>query len=569
MNRYIALILLIVVFILPLHAQETIPEIGSDTETGIGVVSDEFAPEEMELVIPTILLEVEEEKLALIEAPLPGDEERTLATLILPLPDAPELKVSPLEVDTPGFIDLSSIISSPAVSEDEEQEGKDFYSTGLIGGGSGSRILGDITLYKLGKSPRFQIQFFHGGVGAFVGHDAGEGFSINHEKLSGSIELENETNFSETDIKYDELSLGLQGNPDYSSMTLREFFFDTQFKSYLWDSFGLKGGILFDSVDQWLSGATPPRFSGMTLAPEAAVFYENDIVDLELEASYKWDSIGITNNSSSHLHGISGHLKAEMELSGGIDIIGDAGIFWEPGALPLYPLLLTLQGEPSGTLFFYSSLEMVAEQPSMVKLWRLYPWLKPETLTGGALDISPLTGWRGVVHGRFIPFSFVTLNGEVSYKYYDNGFIPLVTDGDGLSPLSRGEINALFSEVSLDFILPYSLGVSAGWRGQLIFDGDPFEPTHRINGELSWLPGEMYGASLSGKLDIYGMKQPVFTTQWVPEVGFSGYISITNGIQLMVEGEDLLSPLLGSGRLVWDNYEDTGFALTFKLGISL
>ena len=540
-----------------------------DTGEDAGNINQAPSSDEMEIVIPTILLEVEEEKLALIEAPLPGDEDRELSDFVLSLPDVPDLEVSPLQVEASEFLDLSSLVMG-GDSEGTDAEDRDswFFSTGLIGGGTGSRVLGDIVLYKLGPSPRFQLQFYHEGQDSFGGHLAGEGYFINDNRLSGNLEIEKNNIDTEIELEYKENEMGLQEQTVFSSMTLRHYTVNGNLNWKLSELFDLQGGCLFTVSDQWLSGTNPPGYSGFTFNPALSLGMNTSFSDLELTAGYRWENAGADGDADTNIHGISALFSAESRLSSGIDLSGNAGVLWIPGNLPEYSGELKIQGEP-GNFFIYSIFSRIAREVSMKSLWDEYPWIKPLNSSGDSLDLAPLLGWSGLFYLRFNPSGDLSLDTEIEYRYLENGFIPSLTESDGLSSISRGEINSLFTAFSLDWNFLGDITLSAGWKGQIYFDQEPMDPLHSVTGEISWDPGETFGGSVFGKYDIYGENQSLFTDSRIPEIGFKGFIGITEGIRFILEGDDLFSPLLDSGRLVWDNYEDTGFAVTMKLGISL
>ncbi len=567
MSRILILYTFIFFLFLPLGAQEALDsmEVSPLLETSVTEV-EALAPGDPELIVPTILLEVEEEQLSLLEAPLPGDEDSVFSALTLPLPDAPDLVISPLELEVPGPSPQS--ISLPLADTEEKREY--FFSEGLIGGGNSSHILGNIVLYKLGDDPRFELQFFHEGLNGFSGHQAGEGYSFRREILSGTLEFEKNGFYSDTGLIYNETSLGLQDQSGFSDLTLRKYSLDTSLEAAVTGVWSLQGQVYAGAADQWLSGDNPPRFSGVSISPVGSLLYDSGNLDFDFSVKYIWENLSMVDVDSTDLHEFRAAARLKRELPKGLSLSGDLGVVWEPGVLLDFPASVTFQGDSGHRFFFHFSAARVVEHISIADIWDKYIYLKPGDTNGDIDVLSPLVGWTGNLQGRWTPFDNLSLEAGTEYRYLENGIIPLSSDTDGLYPFQRGELNNFSASLSGQLEASGPFVLKAGWKGQLFLDPDPLVPLHRIEGAFSWLPSRgAAGASIIGSLDIYSETQELFTTQWIPRIGFSGFYRLSPGIRLIIDGEDLLAPLLDSGRQIWDKYNDIGFEVTLKVGISL
>ncbi|TFH04114.1 MAG: hypothetical protein E4H09_04110, partial [Spirochaetales bacterium] len=134
-------------------------------------------PTDTDIMIPDLLLKVEELTVDDVQAVLPPEGALALGQISIPLPAAGDLTVdeSAFTVPLPG-----AAVAGPGSTSS-------FFSSGRLGAGSVNHIVGDLSLYKLGESPRFRVEFAHEGLDGYQFQDAGTGFFSSTNTVSGWI----------------------------------------------------------------------------------------------------------------------------------------------------------------------------------------------------------------------------------------------------------------------------------------------------------------------------------------------------------------------------------------------
>ena len=116
---------------------------------GFSLFSQSTEPEEVSLELPPLILEIADIETEQIEAFLPTEEEVSpLISIILP-------EAGALRFDD----NLFSMMVQDTYNAPQRENA--FFSEGAIGVGTRNHILGDITLYKVGSQPRFNLRFYH------------------------------------------------------------------------------------------------------------------------------------------------------------------------------------------------------------------------------------------------------------------------------------------------------------------------------------------------------------------------------------------------------------------------
>ena len=181
----------------PVVAQEGSPSVGP---------SD---PDETEIVVPELVLEVEEIELQQVTAVLPEEGELALGQVSIPLPGADELEIADdaFSVPLPGAMPAAETTS--------------VFSSGRLGAGSANHIVGELSLFKLGADPRFRLRFSHEGLDGYQFNEAGTGYFSSSNVLDGWFAGGDDRLRAEAEAAFSEKVDGLQGQSDYYSAGLR------------------------------------------------------------------------------------------------------------------------------------------------------------------------------------------------------------------------------------------------------------------------------------------------------------------------------------------------------------
>jgi hypothetical protein len=110
------------------------------------------------------------------------------------------------------------------------------------------------------------------------------------------------------------------------------------------------------------------------------------------------------------------------------------------------------------------------------------------------------------------------------------------------------------------YYLGENMTLEAGWQGQLMDELQPLRPEHLIQGGLTY-SNRNTGFETSFKGD--------FEIGELPEMRVQMSYLLSKGINLVLEGNDLLAPFYEDGRPWWGEYEQRGLNVTLKTEISL
>ena len=526
---------------------------------------EDLSPEAPELILPTILLEIQEEDVTLMEAPLPSESDASFSALELPLPEPEDLQVADITIDAPPGLDQPGRTGAG-------QPASTFFGEGLIGAGSGNHILGDLTLYKLGEDPRFQIRFLHEGRDGFGGHAAGEGFSLREENLGGTVETDGERVQSRTTLSYRETARGLQGqSASYSDLTGRDIRGETALEyrvSPFW-SFLTRARVA--SSNNWLSGPVSDGYSELLIHPRLGLAFYPRWAELTFLGGYRYQDLTAGGTGLDPSQMLEAELAFSSDLPGGWALSGSGGVAWEPDRFLKYPFQLALSRD-SGRVFNFSLQGgYLLSDEGLGTLWESYPFLKPVTTVGDPDVFQGLRGWEVLFNGRITPGTGFSFLGGVSWHLWENALLAGTVDpADGLYPFDRGELQNGEVNLGAEWELFPGLVLRGSWAGQVFLERDLLRPADTVAAEAVWYDsGDRGSVTARAEWGFYGADQVMFRNTALPRLGFSGYYRITQGVRVVLEGEDLLAPLLEEGRFLWDNYEDTGASVSLKIGISL
>ncbi|MEW5817633.1 MAG: hypothetical protein AB1798_19845, partial [Spirochaetota bacterium] len=499
-------------------------------------------PEDPGIVLPPMLLEIDDLYKEAIEAVLPDQEALLSVDIPVTLPEAPKLAFDiALDVPMPK-VDLSLPVQG---------RGSAFFTEGTIGIGSMNHIIGDITLYKLGKEPRFSLQFSHERLDGY-GFDnrrfrpAGAGFFHQANNLNGNFSLRPAPFTFETDGDYTEEVEGLQAqSTNYTSIAHR-FLSGTSSLTFNSGLFTVSVGLNVQNVTMTLSGMVPKNDGEFLISPrlKASVVFSSFSAGIEGAYSFQLLSGSFGNQS----HGLNALVQFRAELPLALTLEGKAGIDWLSSVNPtLFPFNLSLSGIIRDLFTFRISGGYKVENRSYFNIWKVYPFLSM------SLPAVRTNGWfTGLSFKGFI-LKTLTLDFAGDFDYFDDR----LTTGGGIDPVSGLYPMGVTKSSSLGF----SAGVSWApvrivkfsffWKGKFL-DILMFEPKQSFQITFAITNGkENLGTGLSGLWRITDTPQ-------IPELNLNGFLRVSEGVKFSLDVFDFLSPLTKEGRRTWGVYEDPG-----------
>ncbi len=526
-------------------------------------------PKEPQIVLPPVLLKVQDVTQEKIDTPLPAEQPPALPEIDVALPQAQNIQLGAAAYEVP----VPAQGPSGGTITVQPKQTSNFFSDGLIGAGSMNHILGDITLYKLGEDPRFNLEFSHERIDGYLDPltgqpyhywPAGAGFFNRTDAVVGSLTTAAKGLFSlDTHDFYRETENGLQGKGAYSSVTHRFISGDLKSSYLQLKPFTIGAGVKATSGDMTLSSPTP---SSAINAQELSV---KPTVSLGLDLSHVTGNLtgfyGFSTNTGQtqfQQQNAGGTLSVNAELPLALTLNASVGGLWDSTIGWAVPFSLELDGVYKDLLTYRLYGGYKVDQVSYFQLWTQYPFLNHNQI------LASSSGWYGGVSTNWRFGKNLALQGAVDFSNMSNAVMPvsIAQDGTGLFAFTQGDATTLTPKVSFSWDPQGPFSVTLGWSGNFI-NPVPFTPVNSFKLDAGYNDsGDKYGATVSGTMDLF---KPGQGSTLMPNLGLSGYFRVSDGVTFHLDMSDLLSPFTQSGRTTWNTYTDPGFRVTVTTQISL
>lgn len=518
-------------------------------------------PDEPEIVLPRMLLEIQDLSIERVETVLPEDMELEVPNVTLPLPEEKEMYVSDSAFDV--TVDRIELTHGPAAARESS-----IFSDGMVGVGSMNHILGSISIYKLGTEPRFSLQFSHEGLDGFARRNPGEGFFLREDSLSGSLTLRDGTFQTNAEASFREREFGLQQmSARFGSATHRFIDGSSLFTLRPSDVLRLSGSLEAGATNMLLTlrNSDDPggnTFSEYAVSPVLEAVFEYPAYSFGFLGTYGFRTLADQAGSSVHRGALGGSFDLEFSIP--LYLEGGIGVYWNSVSDLHIPFDLGLTARYRDVLSVFVKGGYAVEEQSFTSLWGTIPLID---VTTGAQPLRDAAEF--FVEGGFgwLLMNGMSLEGRLGFKDQTNA---VSVRFDRFDPET-----GLFAWESGSFLrLAASLAFSWEWRDTLSFglrySGEFLEhpaqvPDHSfsLNADLVSASGR-FGGSLGTALELYSASA-------VPELDLGGFFRLSDGVRFSLEAKDLFSVFLEHGRKYYGDSEYTspGFHLTLKTQISL
>ncbi len=492
------------------------------------------APEDTDILLPTLLIEV---------------EDFAAEAILAELPPIRELQVPRVTSDV--FEGLGPFATDAALAMPMPREDFDIgagrmvgessiFSTGRIGAGSMNHIIGAISLYKLGADPRFRFEFSHEGLDGYSLKAPGSGYFHSENSIDGWIaggigptELQFEGGFLEREE-------GLQNNSEYYSSSHRYFSGGIDVSGQPASGFMITGGFAADYSTRIYTDADNPPGAEETIArPFFRAAWELDRLALhfDLDSAFQladddtWSREYYRNTLNSSI-GVEYALRAPVVLG------AQAGVSWWVDNNFYFPFGVSIE-TAVGRFALRAEGGLELAYPRFGELWRTTPLIAVEDravpapeqnwfaeaalqyqLLPGTLEISPGLRYEYRVDAIDTP-GFNAQSGSFPVLLRDRQTLrptlsALLTPGDNTELSLRYEA-ALFELLSTEAV--HELEVDAALQ----------HSSRRFGG----------GASA-----LWSYREEV----QLPDIGLRSFFRISEGVELEARLQDLLEPALSNGR---------------------
>ncbi len=526
-------------------------------------------PGEPEILLPKVILEIEDLSVEKLDAQLPPEEELLPARREIPLPAEGELPVGEASLPMPG---VGSESQTPAGS------GRPIAAEAVLGAGMQSSILGSLSLKTLGKDPRLSFQFSHESLDGFFAnppHPAGSGFGKRNDDLSG--ELSSRLGPVEADVRgsFSEAETGLQGqtegkSPTYITGLLRDANGSADFSFSPIEWLTLRGAVGGGYLSDTLTGPAPAPASEYRIDPLLAATARFESVRFGLTAEYSYRSAQIDSLPAQDIHRVRTGLSLGVDLPASLLLEGSAALFWSTASASLlpFPFELALSGTPVDFLTFRVGFGYRVQPYDLKDVLAETPLLLPAV-------VADDRGWFAEVRVQVAPAQSFSVSGAVSFMASE-AMLDAETNPDGTlmqDPTTGLFIpqsvagNRLSSDLGVRWNAVPGLTLSAGWKHEfrefLFVTSPSFLPVDDITVEGVGLASDgAFGGNISAAL------RTGTAPFQLPEVNLGGFFRISEAVRLQVDVEDLLQPALQGPRYGLYPYIDPGFRVTGKIRVS-
>jgi hypothetical protein len=527
-------------------------------------------PEEPDIVLPEVILRIEDFSVEEVEAGLPGEEELSAPERTIPLPEVEELDIE--EPEIPFSVSESRDLISP-----ERSSG--LSAQAILGVGTLSHLYSQISLNRIGgEEPRFKLRFLHemlDGVAGSTAASAGSGFHTREDRLEAGIKLHLGKLGLEVDGLLQDQERGLQQRAtNYVSHVYRQGGIDIQLELPLGERFTLTGQADTSFASQLLTGSTSLDTTEILAQPLLNLEFRHKSIWLGLEGGYTYR--GVTGNVADRLQrtGVQAYFGAEFLTNYRFEARG--GWTWNSDLGHLFPFSLALSGTPFSTFSFQASGG-----------YRVDPLDYAGLLGGYPLPVLPSAvpadnhGWFADLGMSFTLTQNLSLQAKSLLAWNSALLFP---DGNGADPASGLFVFAPSTGVQLntDVRLRWNLGTLVTLSGGLhteFMERAPNTPLHSAVVEVEGTNATSRWGGTGSLEFALGYPPSETNVSLMPLLSASGFYNITDTISLIVEVEDLLYPFpeerwltsrLPSGELFsWYPYETPGMRGTVKVQINL
>ncbi len=530
------------------------------------------SPEDTEILVPTLLLEVEDLRVEVVDAELPGSPPLPLPQVQVPLPGTEDAELAATILPQPG---LDPDVTDPREPDPGESS---IYTTGRLGTGNMNHILGALSLYKLGADPRFRFEFAHDGIDGYSGKESGTGFFRRDNLIDGwvagdlgpvGLELDGRFFSREEGLQEQARAQGEEDGEKFYSAEHRYLSGGTQLSLSPADALRLTARLNASTVGRVLTDAEePPRARETVLEPRLAAEFSLPSVDAALRGGYdirfldEKDGDSIPTAQNADLYGELEYFF-EPPLSLGVGV----GAVWEVDEQVHVPFHLRLQGNPFSELTLHAEGGQQIHRKRFFDLWEEIPMLGLRDSDGNAPRNE--AEWYGELGGVYeLDGPDNTLEAAVRYARIENRLVLGDFVGDRFE-FDQRERTLLTPSLGLTARLAETLRFRLGWEGQML-DTSVLDPTHSISAQLELQ--NQAGTLSAGAENLFRIyDEPV-----PPRLTLFGRAEATEGIEFRLSFEDILEPLLDDGRpSLGSSIEDErpfiepGFRVIFSTQISL
>jgi hypothetical protein len=515
--------------------------------------SQETEPEEPEIMLPRVILEIEDLSVETITAGIP-EEEIIPGELEVPLPEPEDL-----QIEEPSIM-MTFPQAEGAVLD--RGEGQYLNFEGVLGVGSRNNFMSSFSLYQFEREPEGKLVFGHEVFDGLSGNEEGSGYNLRDDNLAGQVGFHAGKFGIQLQGEFNDRERGLQGIGQFYSKISRFGNGAGSFNYPIADRLDLELELGSDLTTQMLT-------TSGTAAPDPSKTNEY-LLMTSLEGRYSFDGghAGLEPSISYRDGGTDGqYALTRTRIRGffGLDLgsvtrmEGELSWFWSDASGHLAPFALRLSTYPTDLFSLNASAGFKLQEQNLNDVLSGYPYADVPSV------LYDNYGWYFELSSHIHIASSWIMNAGISFM--DSSGMLTTSDAvdpvTGLFPIAQTEALQMRTELGLRWNQSMNFSAYMGWIYDIL-DRPQFYPQHSLNTELSWVGGPgKYGANLTSVFET-GVNDSV----QAPVVDLSAFYKIADFIRIVGEANDILYPTLGEQRYDWNPYVDVGLQFAFKVYIN-
>jgi len=515
-------------------------------------------PDDTEIVVPDLALEIEEDSVTELIIELPTIDELEVSSLSLPLPEIGEL-----EVDEDAFL-VNALPSGIRASD-----GQSIYSNGRLGAGSSNHIIGEVTVFKIGVPPEFRLEFGYEGLDGFQGRSPGTGYFLTENRIAGGIDTRGEELSLEAEASYDELERGLQGQSEFFSVEVRSFAGAATLRYRPEPVFELAGSFDGSWANRILTKSElneAPRDQEVSLAPRALATLTFGVVDLRMGLAYT--GVFSAGGAVSEYQESTFTTGIRVTPTQTFAVDGNVSVLWEFGDSLRYPFDIEIQALLGEGMQMKLSGGLAYKRPRYYREWQERPLLPADTRAYvEALELNER--WFVSSGANWSLPGGVNVRGSLGYRV-ESGAVEVTGYEASETALlfHQRRLEAIDSALELAFRPGLQLQAELGVRGSFI--------DRRTGASVSVLSGAVEYRTNNERVTLGADTELTFYPEaGVPWIVVNAAVNVADGVDLELEAKDLLAPLfagrpeIGAEPTSAFPFIEPGFRATILTRISL
>lgn len=492
-----------------------------------------------DLILPPVVLEVEDLSVVRIEARLPPEEELVPPDRRFPMPEPLALAI--VEPALPS-------VSAAGSGQPAGAAGAALATRAVLGVGTLRGITAAVELAAAG-TPQVAFSFAHESLDGFAGSPPGSGFDLRDDRLSAEIGVSPWGADLDVAASWRDSARGMQrlgGTGGFTTRTARSIGGSVSLSGTPAPWLTLAGGLTVANDELILAGAVPEAITELGVAPSLAGTAAFGRFRIGLAARYAFHTGTLVTDPFVNGHRFRTDLTADVELAPGWQ--AEAGVGWHwtgendaaGGDFSAVPFHVGLSGAPFEFLTFSLRGGYRATAVDLADVLAAHPLLLPEATVdseGWFADLDMTLGiGRSISATTGLSYSFESAMLDADdADGADEDVDPDPTTG--LYPVRQRRAGG----VSLAAGLRWSIASWLTLTGSLAVnlpDRPWYEPAGTLSVELAALEasGRM-GATLTAASEAgsSGIQ--------LPRVDLGGFVRLSPAVRLRLDASDLLGPL--------------------------